>query len=137
MPDVTHGGRGKVDPLYVWCLTSTYIRHPPYWEGAPADKYTLRGIRSLVVLPNSITTDHLLPSNAIFADSVVGEYLAKVGLPEEDFNSYITHHGDYFTARHVAFVNPELSNEVVRNADGSVRQDSLARVEPEDKVMRT
>lgn len=86
MFDITHGEREKVDPLYAWRPTSTYIRRPPYWEGALAGERTLRGMRPLAVLPDNITTDHLSPSNAILADSAAGEYLAKMGLPEEDFN---------------------------------------------------
>ncbi|WP_454829665.1 Fe/S-dependent 2-methylisocitrate dehydratase AcnD [Pseudoxanthomonas wuyuanensis] len=131
---VEHGG--KVEPLYAWRPQSTYIRRPPYWEGALAGERTLRGMRPLAVLPDNITTDHLSPSNAILLDSAAGEYLAKMGLPEEDFNSYATHRGDHLTAQRATFANPKLVNEMVRNQDGSVKQGSLARVEPEGKVMR-
>jgi aconitate hydratase len=126
----------KVAPLYDWRPMSTYIRRPPYWEGALAGERTLRGMRPLAVLPDNITTDHLSPSNAILASSAAGEYLAKMGLPEEDFNSYATHRGDHLTAQRATFANPKLFNEMVRNDDGSVKQGSLARVEPEGKVMR-
>ncbi|WP_313253704.1 Fe/S-dependent 2-methylisocitrate dehydratase AcnD [Stenotrophomonas acidaminiphila] len=131
---VEHGA--PVSPLYDWRPRSTYIRRPPYWEGALAGERTLRGMRPLAVLPDNITTDHLSPSNAILPSSAAGEYLAKMGLPEEDFNSYATHRGDHLTAQRATFANPKLYNEMVRNADGSVRQGSLARVEPEGKVMR-
>ncbi|GHH50478.1 MULTISPECIES: Fe/S-dependent 2-methylisocitrate dehydratase AcnD [Gammaproteobacteria] len=131
---VEHGG--KVDPLYAWRPQSTYIRRPPYWEGALAGERTLRGMRPLALLGDNITTDHLSPSNAILPDSAAGEYLAKMGLPEEDFNSYATHRGDHLTAQRATFANPKLFNEMVRNPDGSVRQGSLARVEPDGKVMR-
>lgn len=126
----------RVSPLYDWRPMSTYIRRPPYWEGALAGERTLRGMRPLAVLPDNITTDHLSPSNAILLDSAAGEYLAKMGLPEEDFNSYATHRGDHLTAQRATFANPKLFNEMVRNPDGSVRQGSLARVEPEGRVMR-
>jgi len=131
---VEHGA--PVSPLYDWRPRSTYIRRPPYWEGALAGERTLRGMRPLAVLPDNITTDHLSPSNAILPSSAAGEYLAKMGLPEEDFNSYATHRGDHLTAQRATFANPKLYNEMVRNADGSVQQGSLARVEPEGKVMR-
>jgi iron-sulfur-dependent 2-methylisocitrate dehydratase len=130
------GAAGKVNPLYAWRPESTYIRRPPYWEGALAGERTLTGMRPLAVLGDNITTDHLSPSNAILPDSAAGEYLAKMGLPEEDFNSYATHRGDHLTAQRATFANPKLFNEMVRSADGSVRQGSLARVEPEGKVMR-
>ena len=126
----------KVAPLYDWRPMSTYIRRPPYWEGALAGVRTLRGMRPLALLPDNITTDHLSPSNAIMLDSAAGEYLAKMGLPEEDFNSYATHRGDHLTAQRATFANPKLFNEMVRNEDGSVRQGSLARLEPEGRVMR-
>ncbi len=126
----------KVAPLYEWRPMSTYIRRPPYWEGALAGERTLRGMRPLAVLPDNITTDHLSPSNAIMLDSAAGEYLAKMGLPEEDFNSYATHRGDHLTAQRATFANPKLFNEMVRNDDGSVKQGSLARIEPEGKVTR-
>ncbi|MEK2608871.1 Fe/S-dependent 2-methylisocitrate dehydratase AcnD [Pseudomonas shirazensis] len=126
----------KVPPLYDWRPMSTYIRRPPYWEGALAGERSLRGMRPLAVLPDNITTDHLSPSNAIMLDSAAGEYLAKMGLPEEDFNSYATHRGDHLTAQRATFANPKLFNEMVRKADGSVQQGSLARLEPEGQVVR-
>jgi iron-sulfur-dependent 2-methylisocitrate dehydratase len=126
----------KVAPLYDWRAASTYIRRPPYWEGALAGERTLKGMRPLAVLPDNITTDHLSPSNAIMLDSAAGEYLHSMGLPEEDFNSYATHRGDHLTAQRATFANPTLKNEMVRNADGTVRAGSLARVEPEGRVMR-
>ncbi|AMP39289.1 MULTISPECIES: Fe/S-dependent 2-methylisocitrate dehydratase AcnD [Ralstonia solanacearum species complex] len=125
----------SVSPLYDWRAQSTYIRRPPYWEGALAGERTLRGMRALAVLGDNITTDHLSPSNAILADSAAGEYLAKMGLPEEDFNSYATHRGDHLTAQRATFANPTLKNEMAV-VDGEVRKGSLARVEPEGKVTR-
>ena len=123
-------------PLYDWRPESTYIRRPPYWEGALAGERSLTGMRPLAVLPDNITTDHLSPSNAIMLDSAAGEYLAKMGLPEEDFNSYATHRGDHLTAQRATFANPKLFNEMVTNDDGSVKQGSLARIEPEGTVTR-
>ncbi|MHC5349762.1 Fe/S-dependent 2-methylisocitrate dehydratase AcnD [Metapseudomonas furukawaii] len=122
-------------PLYDWRPMSTYIRRPPYWEGALAGERTLKGMRPLAVLPDNITTDHLSPSNAILASSAAGEYLAKMGLPEEDFNSYATHRGDHLTAQRATFANPQLVNEMAV-VNGEVKKGSLARVEPEGKVMR-
>ncbi|MGB8022557.1 MAG: aconitate hydratase AcnA, partial [Candidatus Nanopelagicales bacterium] len=125
----------KVSPLYDWRATSTYIRRPPYWEGALAGERTLAGLRPLAVLGDNITTDHLSPSNAILLDSAAGEYLAKMGLPEEDFNSYATHRGDHLTALRATFANPTLKNEMVV-VDGKVKPGSLARIEPDGRVTR-
>ncbi|NOH96369.1 Fe/S-dependent 2-methylisocitrate dehydratase AcnD [Vibrio sp. 99-70-13A1] len=149
------------NPLYDWREMSTYIRRPPYWESALSgnldllgkpkllgkldqerkqnaaneSKSILSGMRPLAVLGDNITTDHLSPSNAILASSAAGEYLAKMGLPEEDFNSYATHRGDHLTAQRATFANPKLFNEMVKE-DGQVVQGSFARIEPEGKVTR-
>ena len=131
---------GKVErapsPLYDWRPMSTYIRRPPYWEGALAGERTLQGMRPLAVLGDNITTDHLSPSNAILSSSAAGEYLDKMGLPEEDFNSYATHRGDHLTAQRATFANPKLLNEMCRDDQGEIQQGSLARIEPEGKVTR-
>ncbi|MGV3467832.1 Fe/S-dependent 2-methylisocitrate dehydratase AcnD [Limnobacter sp.] len=128
-------------PLYDWRPQSTYIRRPPYWDtegqGALAARpRTLKNMRPLAVLGDNITTDHLSPSNAILMNSAAGEYLHKMGLPEEDFNSYATHRGDHLTAQRATFANPTLLNEMVRDENGNVKKGSLARIEPEGKVTR-
>ncbi len=129
----------QVTPLYDWRPQSTYIRRPPYWategEGAIAGERSLTGMRPLAVLGDNITTDHLSPSNAIMMDSAAGEYLHKMGVPEEDFNSYATHRGDHLTAQRATFANPKLINEMAV-VDGKVKQGSLTRLEPEGKVVR-
>ncbi|MFT5426837.1 MAG: iron-sulfur-dependent 2-methylisocitrate dehydratase [Gammaproteobacteria bacterium] len=125
-----------VSPLYDWRPQSTYIRRPPYWEGALAGERTMKGMRPLAVLGDNITTDHLSPSNAIMLNSAAGAYLEKMGLPEEDFNSYATHRGDHLTAQRATFANPKLLNEMCRDDNGEVKQGSLARIEPEGKESR-
>ena len=125
----------SVSPLYDWRPQTTYIRRPPYWEGALAGARSLTGMRPLALLGDNITTDHLSPSNAIMLDSAAGEYLSKMGLPEEDFNSYATHRGDHLTAQRATFANPTLKNEMVLE-NGKVKAGSLARIEPEGKVTR-
>lgn len=122
-------------PLYAWDETSTYIRRPPYWpssgDGAMTHKPVLKNMRPLAVLGDNITTDHLSPSNAIQLQSAAGEYLAKMGLPEADFNSYATHRGDHFTAQRATFANPKLYNEMCKDLKGNIKQGSLARIEPD------
>jgi len=125
----------KVDPLYEWRDESTYIRRPPYWEGALAAPRTMTGMRALAVLGDNITTDHLSPSNAIMASSAAGEYLTEMGVPEEDYNSYATHRGDHLTAQRATFANPRLINEMAV-IDGEIEQGSLTRLEPDGEVMR-
>ncbi len=135
MFEIKDEAESNISPLYDWREKSTYIRRPPYWEGALAGERTLAGMRPLAVLGDNITTDHLSPSNAILASSAAGEYLAKMGLPEEDFNSYATHRGDHLTAQRATFANPKLFNEMVQE-NGETVQGSLARIEPEGKVTR-
>ena len=129
----------SVSPLYDWRPQTTYIRRPPYWdnklEGGLAGERSLKAMRLLAVLGDNITTDHLSPSNAILASSAAGEYLAKMGLPEVDFNSYATHRGDHLTAQRATFANPKLLNEMVKE-DGEIKQGSFARIEPEGQVTR-
>lgn len=135
MFDLTADIGEKISPLYDWRPQTTYIRRPPYWEGALAGERTMKGMRPLAVLGDNITTDHLSPSNAIQLDSAAGAYLHKMGLPEEDFNSYATHRGDHLTAQRATFANPKLFNEMVQE-NGETKQGSLTRIEPEGKVSR-
>jgi len=135
MFDLDRTAQLNVSPLYDWRPASTYIRRPPYWEGALAGVRTMTGMRALAVLGDNITTDHLSPSNAIMMDSAAGEYLHKMGLPEEDFNSYATHRGDHLTTQRATFANPKLINEMVVE-DGQIKQGSLARIEPEGTITR-
>jgi aconitate hydratase len=123
-------------PLYDWDLKSTYIRRPPYWEGALAGERTMKGMRPLAVLGDNITTDHLSPSNAIQLDSASGAYLDKMGVPHEDFNSYATHRGDHETTQRATFANPKLFNEMCRDENGDIKQGSLTRIEPEGTESR-
>ena len=130
------GGVSKVSPRYAWREQSTYIRRPPYWDGDVLGERTLQNMRPLALLGDNITTDHLSPSNAIMLNSAAGEYLAKMGVPQEDFNSYATHRGDHLTAQRATFANPRLKNEMVRNGAGEIQEGSLARLEPEGTVVR-
>ena len=126
----------EISPFYKWNTKSTYINKPPYWEDEFMGKPALKNMRPLGVFPDNITTDHLSPSNAILPDSAAGEYCAKMGLPEVDFNSYATHRGDHNTAQRATLANPKLFNEMVKDENGKVIQGSLTRIEPEGKVSR-
>ncbi len=126
----------SVSPLYSWNPKSTYIRKPPYWDEEFMSKPKLINLRPLGVFGDNITTDHLSPSNAILPDSAAGEYLAKMGLPQEDFNSYATHRGDHLTAQRATLANPKLYNEMVKDENGNTIQGSLTRLEPEGRIMR-
>ncbi len=126
----------KISPFYNWNKKSTYINKPPYWEDEFMGKPNLKNMRPLGVFGDNITTDHLSPSNAILLNSAAGEYCAKMGLPEVDFNSYATHRGDHNTAQRATLANPKLFNEMVKDENGKVIQGSLTRIEPEGTVSR-
>ena len=96
-------------PLYDWNPTSTYIAdlligRERLRVSAPIERHA-----PLAILGDNITTDHLSPSNAIQLNSAAGAYLAKMGLPEADFNSYATHRGDHLTAQRATFCEPEVA----------------------------
>ncbi len=124
------------NPLYNWNPKSTYIRNPPYWDDEFMGKSALKNMRPLGVFGDNITTDHLSPSNAILPDSAAGEYLTKMGVPQEDFNSYATHRGDHLTAQRATLANPKLLNEMVKDEHGNILQGSLTRIEPDGKISR-
>lgn len=124
----------KVSPLYNWQANSTYIRRPPYWEKILAKPSALENLRPLAILGDNITTDHISPSNAILPDSAAGKYLLKMGIPEEDFNSYATHRGDHLTAQRATFANPTLLNEMAE-ADNKPLRGSYTRLEPDGQIV--
>lgn len=130
----THGGNrdtGKETPVrYAWREDSTYIRRPPYWQDNLTHLGTFQGMRALALLGDNITTDHLSPSGAILPESAAGEFLMGKGVQPVDFNSYGTRRGDHVVAVRATFANNRLKNEMAG------KEGSLARVEPEGKVMR-
>ncbi|KGQ34496.1 aconitate hydratase [Gallibacterium genomosp. 2] len=128
--------RKDMSLFYPWNKQSTYIQKPPYWQAEYMQMPALKGMRALGVFPDNITTDHLSPSNAILPTSASGEYCLKMGLPVADLNSYATHRGDHNTALRATLANPKLFNEMVKNADGSVKQGSLTKIMPEGKESR-
>jgi len=99
-------------------------------------KPALKNLRALGVFGDNITTDHLSPSNAILPNSASGEYCIKMGLPEDDLNSYATHRGDHNTAIRATLANPTLVNEMVKDEKGSPKKGSLTTIMPEGKESR-
>lgn len=120
-------------PLFSWEDGSTYIRRPPYFEGllsqqaSPSD---LVGLRPLVILGDSITTDHISPSGAIAVDSPAGRYLIANGVAPEEFNSYGTRRGNHEVGMRATFANIRLRNRMVPGIEGG-----FTRLMPDDRVM--
>ncbi len=106
---------------YAWDPASTYVRHPPYFEGmglAPAPLAELSGARVLAVLGDSITTDHISPAGAIKPSSPAGQYLVEQGVPPKDFNSYGARRGNHEVMVRGTFANVRLRNRMVPEIEG-------------------
>ena len=118
---------------WAWNPDSTYLRRPPYLDGLPAGPAAptdLVGLRPLVVLGDSVTTDHISPSGAILADSPAGRFLIGHGVGPADFNSYGTRRGNHLVGMRATFANPRLRNELVPGVEGG-----LTRLDPDGPVM--
>jgi aconitate hydratase len=107
---------------YVWDPTSTYVKHPPYFEGlspqAPREVRDLEGARVLAVLGDSVTTDHISPAGSIKASSPAGQYLLSLGVGKEDFNSYGARRGNHEVMVRGTFANIRLRNQLAPGTEG-------------------
>ncbi len=109
--------------LYRWDALSTYVRRPPYFDGMPLEPAPVgdvRGARCLVMVGDSVTTDHISPAGSIRADSPAGLYLTGHGVAREDFNSYGSRRGNHEVMVRGTFANVRLRNSLVPGAEGSV-----------------
>ncbi len=107
--------------LYVWEKDSTYVKHPPYFEGMDAQPGAIAQIanaRALAVLGDSITTDHISPAGSIKADSPAGKYLVERGVKKEDFNSYGSRRGNHEVMVRGTFANVRLRNQLAPGTEG-------------------
>jgi aconitate hydratase len=108
--------------LYEWDPDSTYVRLPPYFDGMPtqpARVEDIQGARCLVVLGDSVTTDHISPAGAIRPDSPAGEYLTGHGVERRDFNSYGSRRGNHEVMVRGTFANVRLRNKLVPESEGT------------------
>jgi aconitate hydratase len=109
--------------LFAWEPDSTYVRRPPYFEGmsrAPTAVEDLAGARCLVMVGDSVTTDHISPAGAIKPDSPAGKYLIEHGVERKDFNSYGSRRGNHEVMVRGTFANVRLRNLLVPGAEGTV-----------------
>jgi aconitate hydratase len=107
---------------YAWDAESTYVKSPPYFEGMPAEPEPIadvRGARVLVMVGDSITTDHISPAGAIKASSPAGTYLQSLGVQPADFNSYGSRRGNHEVMMRGTFANVRLRNELTPGVEGS------------------
>src|SRR5205809_6261509 len=108
--------------LYEWEDASTYVRLPPYFEGMPREPEPVadvEGARCLVLLGDSVTTDHIAPAGAIRPDSPTGKYLTEHGVERREFNSYGARRGNHEVMVRGTFANVRLKNLLVPGSEGT------------------
>ncbi len=107
--------------LYEWDPESTYVKHPPFFEGLTAEPPpvgAIEGARVLAYLGDSVTTDHISPAGAIKKDSPAGRYLIEHGVEPVDFNSYGSRRGNHEVMMRGTFANVRLRNKLVPGVEG-------------------
>jgi aconitate hydratase len=108
--------------LFAWEPESTYVRLPPYFDGMSPEPGTVddfTGARCLVMLGDSVTTDHISPAGAIKPDSPAGRYLTEHGVERKDFNSYGSRRGNHEIMVRGTFANVRLRNLLVPGSEGT------------------
>jgi len=119
--------------LYEWDPASTYVKHPPFFEGLtsePPPVEAISGAQVLVYLGDSVTTDHISPAGSIKKDSPAGRYLIKNGVEQADFNSYGSRRGNHEVMMRGTFANVRLRNKLVPGVEGG-----FTRYLPTDEQM--
>jgi aconitate hydratase len=108
--------------LYAWADDSTYVRLPPYFDGMPREPQPvgdIEGARCLVMLGDSVTTDHVSPAGGIRPDTPAGEYLLEHGVERRAFNSYGARRGNHEVMVRGTFANVRLRNQLVPGSEGT------------------
>jgi len=106
---------------YRWDASSTYIKHPPYFEGMSKEPKPIENIvdaRILALLGDSVTTDHISPAGSIKASSPAGKYLQSLGVKPEDFNSYGARRGNHEVMVRGTFANIRIKNLMLNGVEG-------------------
>ncbi len=109
------------DKTYQWQPQSTYVKHPPYFEGLTKQLPPIKPIkqaRILALLGDSVTTDHISPAGSIKSSSPAGRYLTELGVAVKDFNSYGTRRGNHEVMMRGTFANIRIRNEMLPGVEG-------------------
>jgi aconitate hydratase len=106
----------KKGAQYPWDVKSTYIRKPPFFEAYEAPNFNQ--MRPLLLLGDSVTTDHISPAGAFKADTPAGKYLLAHGVKEEDFNSYGSRRGNHEVMMRGTFANVRILNKMAKGKEG-------------------
>jgi aconitate hydratase len=122
---------------FTWDPESTYVRKPPYFDGMTAQAPPVRDIsaaRVLVLLGDSVTTDHISPAGTIKADSPAGRYLAERGVERKNFNSYGSRRGNHEVMIRGTFANIRLRNLLLNNTSGGYTRDFTTESDSDQPV---
>ncbi|UCE59983.1 MAG: aconitate hydratase AcnA [Phycisphaerales bacterium] len=114
---------GAAGATYAWDSASTYVQNPPFFDGLTKEVRpiaSIRGARVLVMLGDTVTTDHISPAGAIKPDSPAGQYLTENGVKPEDFNSYGSRRGNDRVMTRGTFANIRLRNKLAPGTEGGV-----------------
>jgi aconitate hydratase len=109
--------------LFAWDEESTYVRRPPFFDGLdrePAQIGDIEGARTLAMLGDSVTTDHISPAGSIKRESPAGRYLIEHGVAPKDFNSYGSRRGNHEVMMRGTFANIRLRNQLAPGTEGGV-----------------
>jgi len=118
--------------IYNWDDASTYVKKPPFFENMPDQPEGFKKIddaRPLLILGNTITTDHISPAGSIKKDSPTGDYFMEHQVQQKDFNSYGARRGNHEVMKRGAFGNIRIRNEIVPGTEGG-----FTKIYPEGKV---
>ncbi len=119
--------------LYTWNSSSTYVQKPPFFDNQSNDDKEFKPIenaRPLLLLGNSVTTDHISPAGAIKVDSPAGNYFMERQIRQNDFNSYGARRGNHEVMVRGTFANIRIKNQLLSNVEGG-----YSILEPDKKKM--
>ncbi|MEP3587970.1 MAG: aconitate hydratase AcnA [Marinobacter sp.] len=107
--------------VYNWSEESTYIQHPPFFEGMGPEPEPVQDIKDahiLAMLGDSVTTDHISPAGSFSPDSPAGKYLQERGVEPKNFNSYGSRRGNHEVMMRGTFANVRIRNEMLDGVEG-------------------
>ena len=131
-PKEWQGINTSTGDLFKWDSSSTYVQQPPFFTGQSDDKeiIPIENARPLLLLGNSVTTDHISPAGAIKAESPAGGYFMERQIRQNDFNSYGARRGNHEVMVRGTFANIRIKNQLLSNVEGG-----YSILEPEKKKM--
>jgi len=119
--------------IYNWEVNSTYVKKPPFFDDLPDQPEGFKEIkdaRILLLLADTVTTDHISPAGSIKKDSPTGDYFMKHQIQQKDFNSYGARRGNHEVMMRGTFGNIKIRNEMAVGTEGG-----FTTLQPDGKVM--